>query len=692
MISTKSVLTTLIILGLILASGIYVITENVFHANERFYKLNASLNELAKYSVQLNLLAADYNLTTSKRALTQAESIVDKLEYKITLTQSMFSLTQLDKQRIDKDIIKIREIIVRLSQPTNDYALKWELLGLTNLSSELFNALEDIQRKISKHNQSEMMLFLKLREVLLLSLIATYFLVAYTFYAMFIRPFKSIQLQLTRLREGDLNVEFEKPRIKEWSVIVDEINRTKESLAKILVSKFDLEKEIEKRKAIQEKSRLAAITDHMTGLPNRRAFVDYLNSEIELANTRSSTFFLLYIDLDNVKSINDNLGHKIGDEVINSVARILKHNSSKLTNVSRIGGDEFAILLHHKSKDKAAYLARTLQVLIRTPMTIEGMKIRVGVSIGIAKFPDDAITQPKLIACADYAMYHAKNHPYLTNNISFYASSMARENKVKFELINQIKEAVDKNEFQVWYQPQVSSADNCINGFEALLRWKNKQGKWISPAEFIPLLEQSSDIISVGYFVIKEAILTRKQLAKHGIDIPISVNVSASQMEQENFIDSITRIFDHYNEKYTSIPLELTETAIFLNKENITHQLTRLTMQGFHLHLDDFGTGNASLDLLKNCDFDAVKIDKSFTDNLLNDPKSIALVDAMSLLSKRLGFSLIIEGVETAKHVSISKTKHIDTMQGYYFSKALPQKQAIEWAINSRSSVLENKD
>lgn len=293
MISTKNVLSLLVSLGLMCSIGIYFITDNIYRTSERYYLLNERINELITYSVQLNVLVADYNLTASTRALAQLEALMDRMEFSITGTEIVASFSISSISYLQEEIDKTRVIIDRLSRSDSDITLKWEILALTNQSSELFSKLKSIHGEVVEANQSDMQLYLLLRIVLIVFLVGTFFSVAFTFYSMLVRPFKSIKAQLNQLREGNLNIEFEQPKIKEWSLIVEEINRAKNSLANILVSKLELEKEIERRKNIQEKFRLASITDHMTGLPNRRSFVNHLETAIEHAHANTSKFYLL---------------------------------------------------------------------------------------------------------------------------------------------------------------------------------------------------------------------------------------------------------------------------------------------------------------------------------------------------------------------------------------------------------------
>lgn len=392
-----------------------------------------------------------------------------------------------------------------------------------------------------------------------------------------------------------------------------------------------------------------------------------------------NSVFLFFLDIDNFKGVNDNLGHLAGDTLLKTVSEAILQLCDESDTVARLGGDEFAILHFSDDEQAALRFARELQAAVRLPVTFESTQLRVDCSIGIARFPDDGVEIKSLLSCADTAMYFAKRNPVSTSGIQRFTADIGEDSRRNFSVYQKLRRSVQQNNFEVWFQPQVDLSSMHIKGFEALLRWKQPDGSYMSPAVFVPILENTVDIIRVGEFVFDKSIEFQRKLETNGFDHTVSINISAVQLEHEKFIPYLQRRMVEAGLNPNRFPLELTETAVIRNKQETLLSLNRLKQLGFALQLDDFGTGNASLDLLKNFPFSTVKIDRSFTAEAATKSETRAIIKAITLLSKELSFDIIIEGGETAQQQSFARECGIQVAQGHYYAKAIQMSEVLAW-------------
>lgn len=431
--------------------------------------------------------------------------------------------------------------------------------------------------------------------------------------------------------------------------------------------------DITQKKEYEDRIYHMAFYDNLTNLPNSLLFREELKHYIQANN--SSKAAILLIDLDDFKKINDTLGHGFGDKLIKKLGKRIESLKSHRIVVSRTGGDEFLILLKDVKEDNELMeVGENIKEALKLPIAIENNNIATTVSIGISMYPDHGQDVDSLISNADIAMYSAKNSG--KNKIHVFNELMYNDFNRKVEIENCLKQGLYEEEFEIYYQPQIDMKNKDIRGFEALLRWNSKALGRVSPAEFIPVAEQSGEIIPIGKWAINEVFTHTKALLKAGYDFQrISINISTVQLLEENLINNIKEAMDSTALEAKYIEFEVTESVLINDKEESIAVLSKLKEMGFNIALDDFGTGYSSLSYLKILPVDVLKIDKSFIDNLTTEPRTKALIKSIIELSHNLGIEVVAEGVECYEQLSLLKNVSCDIIQGYYFSKPLPYEE-----------------
>jgi diguanylate cyclase (GGDEF)-like protein/PAS domain S-box-containing protein len=428
--------------------------------------------------------------------------------------------------------------------------------------------------------------------------------------------------------------------------------------------------------------------DTLTHLPNRRLFVDRLEQGIRRASRVRSRLALLYIDLDRFKEVNDTLGHHLGDELLLEAARRLNRCVRESDTVARIGGDEFTVILNElKDIDSLARVARKILEVLSKPYQLREEQAYLSASIGITVFPDDGTKADVLLKNADQAMFAAKQDG--RNRFNHFTAAMQQAANRRMRLVSDLHRATGRNEFQVYYQPVVDLATGRIDKAEALLRWNHAERGFISPADFIPVAEETGAIHQIGNQIFKEATLTaREWRQRYHPTFQISVNRSPVQF----FADGPTE--DDWLEHLEAIQMpgaavviEITEGVLLRAAVNINDQLLRFRDAGIQVAIDDFGTGYSSLAYLKRFDIDYLKIDRTFISNLETDPSDRAVSEAIVVMAHKLGFKVIAEGVETEGQRSILSEIGCDYGQGYLFSPPIPT-SAFEALLQAQKSGL----
>ncbi|WP_372742838.1 putative bifunctional diguanylate cyclase/phosphodiesterase, partial [Neptunomonas sp.] len=440
------------------------------------------------------------------------------------------------------------------------------------------------------------------------------------------------------------------------------------------------------KKRTEEQLRYLAEYDDLTGLPNRRLLMDRVAQAIARAKRHElRCFSLMFIDIDRFKNINDSLGHSMGDLVLQEVAQRLQGAVREVDTVSRIGGDEFVVLVAGRGSDiviSAANLAHRILKIVSEPIQEMDLDLVVTPSIGIVSYPADGDNFEMLLRNADAALYHAKSLG--RNNFQFYNRSMNEKAYVRLKLENALRQAIEKGNLDLYYQPQYRSGRSEMSGCEVLLRWRHN-GEFISPAVFIPLAEETGLILSLGQWVLQQGCRQGAEWLKQGLCVPnIAVNVSACQFRPEFYrtVDDVLRSTGFPPEL---LVLEVTESALMSDVVITQHLLKKLRKRGVRIALDDFGTGYSSLAYLKKFSLDKLKIDRAFIDGLPNDRDDVALTSSILDVARHLRLETIAEGVETLEQLSFLEAYGCDQFQGFYFSKPVPVSE-FEQLINSANA------
>jgi len=437
--------------------------------------------------------------------------------------------------------------------------------------------------------------------------------------------------------------------------------------------------DISERKASEERIRYLAQHDALTGLPNRFTLAVHLEHALARAERANEKIGLMFIDLDNFKTVNDTLGHHIGDLLLCEVARRITSAVRKSDIVARIGGDEFVVVLEsaHLPGD-AGMIGQKIIDRLGEVVAVNGNNLHTTPSIGIAIYPDDGLNSETLMKNADVAMYHAKSAG--RNNYQFYAEHMNQAAAIRAQMEARLRLAMAEGEFSLHFQPQIDLATGHISGCEALIRWYNAELGWVSPASFIPLTEEIGLIVPIGEWVLRQACATAKGWLDGGIDFGyVAVNISPQQFRQRDFPQRVENILRETGLPASCLELEITESTIMETAEVAVAMLMRLKNLGISLAVDDFGTGYSSLAYLKRFPIDRLKIDRSFVTDLETDASDAAIATAVIALAHSLGLSVIAEGVETRGQSDFLLQHGCDSVQGYFYCRPGPADIAAEF-------------
>jgi diguanylate cyclase (GGDEF)-like protein/PAS domain S-box-containing protein len=443
-------------------------------------------------------------------------------------------------------------------------------------------------------------------------------------------------------------------------------------------------RDITDRKRAVEQISFMAYHDHLTQLPNRHLLKDRLQQAISSAKQYDRIVGILFLDLDNFKRINDTLGHDHGDKLLLNVADRLQgyiRNSDSIarlevergdTTIARLGGDEFTILLTEiKHIKDAAKVAQRILDLFSEPFAIESHEVFITTSIGISVYPDDGETVDTLLKHADTAMYHAKEQG--RNNYQFYRESMNITTIERLDLESKLRKALDRKEFVLHYQPQLDTKTKKIIAVEALIRWMHPDKGMMSPMTFIPVAEETGLIIPMGEWILRTACNQNIAWQQAGLpSIRVTVNISSVQFSQKNFVEMVDKILKESGLNPQYLELELTESILMQATDTAVTTLKELKSLGIRLSIDDFGTGYCSLNYLKSFPIDTLKIDRSFVRDLSTSQEDKAIIHAMIALGHTLNLDVIAEGVETMQQFEYLSEKGSDAVQGFLFSKPLP--------------------
>ena len=450
--------------------------------------------------------------------------------------------------------------------------------------------------------------------------------------------------------------------------VIDETGVTTHFLA--------VKEDITVQKKQEEKILHQANYDSLTNLPNRFLTLDRLSQLINESQRSKQQAAVLFLDLDDFKKINDSMSHEIGDQLLVQAARRLRDSVRDGDTVSRLGGDEFIVLMGNlKSADDAYPVAEKLLHCFRNTFQLDGRELSVTVSIGIAIYPEDGSNPAELLRNADAAMYHSKEQG--RNAYHYFTSAMNQGVSRRLQLEEQLHGALERQEFHLCYQPMIDIKSNTIVAAEALLRWNNDALGFISPDEFIPITEKTGQIVSIGQFVLKQALAMAARCQQLQSKFKIAINFSPLQFRDPDLLQQIQDALKQAGVSNDSLELEITEGVLMSGYSYIDETLKSLSKSGVDISMDDFGTGFSSLSYLRSYPFSILKIDRSFINDITIDPADRELVNAAIAMAHSLGIKVVAEGVETLEQLNHLKGQGCEIAQGYYFSKPLPDDEFI---------------
>ncbi|MBO1518254.1 putative bifunctional diguanylate cyclase/phosphodiesterase [Oceanisphaera pacifica] len=414
-----------------------------------------------------------------------------------------------------------------------------------------------------------------------------------------------------------------------------------------------------------------ALHDQLTRLPNRMLLEDRLKRAIYRSERSSGEFAVLFMNLDGFKAINETFGHHVGDKLLKAIARRLQQVSREGDTVSRIGGDEYVLLIEPASPEQSALMANRLIDALEQSFQISNQAVHASASIGIAIYPQDGKSPHQLMVNSSAAMHHAKQQ--CRNSYRFFEQAMNADVQLQMQLQQDLRQAIDNNELMLYYQPKFKATDGSMSGLEALIRWQSAKHGFITPDRFLPLAESSGLIVLIGNWVINEACRQMKVWSLQGHrDCSVAVNLSALQLQHTSLVDVVAATLKKHELSPSQLVLEVTESTAMHDAETSLKVLNNLSALGVAISIDDFGTGYSSLLYLKQLPANELKIDRGFITELEQGNDDEAIVQAIIALGKTLGMRIVAEGVETSEQQMLLTRLGCDILQGYLLGKPTP--------------------
>ncbi|MCX6052498.1 MAG: EAL domain-containing protein [Campylobacterales bacterium] len=445
------------------------------------------------------------------------------------------------------------------------------------------------------------------------------------------------------------------------------------------------EKVEEKTKELKHQSETLdhlAHYDSLTGLPNRLLFLDRLKQAIKHAKRRNKNVTILFLDLDRFKEVNDTFGHEIGDKLLKEVAIRLLHCVRDEDTIARLGGDEFTIILEDVGQNEVIRIAKNIIKAMQEPVYIRNQELYTTFSVGISSYPEDGNTSSILIRNADTAMYKAKENG--KNNYEFYNSKMTEVAFERLMMESGLRRAIDENEFVTYFQPKIDAIDSKVIGSEALVRWQHPLLGLVPPMKFLSLAEDIGLIKYIDEWMMMNTMKIMKKLQDEGIYTGIvSLNVSMKHLEDKQFMQYFRETIANIGFDTSFLELEITESQIMKNPVSAIETLKNIRLMGIRISIDDFGTGYSSLSYLKRLPINNLKIDREFIVDAYKDEEDASIVRAIIALAKSLNLSYIAEGVETKEQLDFLLEEGCHNIQGYYYSKPLPESAFKEFLLKN---------
>lgn len=479
------------------------------------------------------------------------------------------------------------------------------------------------------------------------------------------------------IRKGDMTVRLRDG--KTWleceaAVIYDKKGRPKDK-----VLRFE---DITKFKRQHEELIYLAYYDMLTGLYNRNYFVQLLGKFLRKAEKEEKKVGVMFVDIDDFHRINDGLGIVVGDEVVQQYGQYLSSFGGKDVIVSHFNSDIYCLAIYDShGTEEVEQIYRAMGKRLEKPFVLSGgQEIFITAGIGVASYPEAAKNALELINCAEIVMLKGKARG--KGSIQYFDTTILKDFLQDIDIENKLKEAVFHQNFTIAFQPQYQANNKKLRGVEALIRWKDKEGNMISPSVFIPIAEKNGTIISIGSWVMEESVrIFSGWKKKYQASLILALNISAIQYKRRDFVDSLMQVLEKYEVSPSEVELEITESILIDDLEEVKNKLLALKEYGFKISLDDFGTGYSSLSYLKGLPIDTLKIDKSFIDTVISDNNTKIITESIIYMVKRLGYETVAEGVETKEQFEYLKSIECDSIQGYFLGRPMPPDQ-VEMLLN----------
>ena len=447
---------------------------------------------------------------------------------------------------------------------------------------------------------------------------------------------------------------------------LQELNKTLES--RVMERTLALE-------AVNKQLKHIALHDPLTGLANRTLIKDRLEQAIRIAKREQKPLAIIMMDLDRFKEINDTLGHNVGDQLLQEVAKRLLGLMREMDTVGRLGGDEFALIIPGSDEENALHIASTLVDVLDKPVVLGETSFSIEASLGITVYPQHGLNSTTLLKRADVAMYVAKRN---RKGFFLYATEVDQHTPARLALISDVRKAVERNEFELYYQPRIDLATGDVIGVEALSRWLHTARGFVPPDEFVPILVQTGLILPFTLWVLDTAMRQWKEWYQQGIELMMSVNLSMRNLQDPNLPDQVQALLDKWDVKRDYLILEVTESEIMSDPEHVMKTMEKLENMGTLLSIDDFGTGYSSLSYLKKLPVHELKIDRSFIKDMVTDKDDKIIVRSTIELAHNLGLEVTAEGIETRDVLDMLIDFKCDLAQGFYFGKPMPAEQLLD--------------
>lgn len=438
-------------------------------------------------------------------------------------------------------------------------------------------------------------------------------------------------------------------------------------------------KNVTKFKSQNDELAYMAYYDILTGLYNRNYFVRLLGDFVRKAEEEKTNVAVMFIDIDDFRKINDGLGIIVGDEIVQQFGQFLSSLKSNHVIVSHFNSDIYCLAVYDPCGNRSVeHIYRMIHERLQKPFALSsGQEVTITVSIGVAEYPEAAKNTLELINCAEIVMFKAKSVG--KDSLQYFDIPILNDFLQNINIENKLKEATFNQNFMMYFQPQFHATDKKLRGVEALIRWRDDDGKMISPSVFIPIAEKNGTIVPIGTWVIEESIrIYSDWKRKYNSDLILSLNISAIQYKKPDFICKLMNILKKYEVEPAEVELEITESVLIDDFSEITQKLIILRDYGFKISLDDFGTGYSSLSYLKGLPIDTLKIDKSFIDTLISDSNTKIITESIIYMVKKLGFETVAEGVETREQFEYLKSIECDNIQGYFLGRPMPSNELEE--------------